>query len=271
MRDIQFVKMQGAGNDFVVIDARAGMPDGVDLVQLARQMCDRHYGVGADGIIIVLASDKANYRMRVINPDGSEAEMCGNGIRCFARYVWEKSEDKKEVISVETPAGIKIPAVIIENGNFSSVEVDMGIPVVEALQESLTVEGVSYKINKISTGNPHCVIFVDDPDNVDLGSIGPIIENLPQFPNRTNVEFVQVKNKKELVIKVWERGAGETLACGTGACASAVASISNNLTENKVIAHLPGGDLTVEWADDKHIIMRGPAEFVFEGKYLFEG
>jgi diaminopimelate epimerase len=146
----------------------------------------------------------------------------------------------------------------------------MGPPVIEALQENLTVEGVNYKINKISMGNPHCVIFVDDPDKVDLASVGPIIENLPQFPNRTNVEFVRVKGTKEIAVKVWERGAGETLACGTGACAAVVAASSNDLIGRKALVHLPGGDLDIEWAEDNHVVMRGPAENAYKGTYVID-
>ncbi|MFA5103654.1 MAG: diaminopimelate epimerase [Candidatus Margulisiibacteriota bacterium] len=268
MRDIQFIKMQGTGNDFIIIDGIKN-PDiveaGRDLSLLARQLCDRNFGIGADGLILVLPSEKADYRMRIINPDGSEAEMCGNGIRCFTRFVWEKAQEKKDVISVETLAGIMVPAPIVDGDSFVGVEVDMGEPVVEAVKEPLKIENLDYFINKISMGNPHCVIFVEDLQSVRIKEIGQIIENLPQFPNRTNVEFVQVINDKEIMLKVWERGAGETLACGTGACASVVAASLNNLTGKKVVVHLPGGDLGIEWAPDDHVIMRGPAEKVFEG------
>lgn len=268
MRDIQFIKMHGTGNDFVVVDAvkNAEIAEaGQDLPLLARRICDRHFGVGADGLILVLPSDKADYRMRIFNPDGSEAEMCGNGIRCFTRYVWENSAEKKDVISVETLAGIMVPAPITEGGSFVGAEVDMGEPSVEAVKEPLKIENLDYSMNKISMGNPHCVIFVEDLQSVRLKDVGPIIENLPQFPNRTNVEFVQVLNDKEIVLKVWERGVGETLACGTGACASVVAASLNGLTGKKVVVHLPGGDLGIEWSGDNHVIMRGPAEKVFEG------
>ena len=268
MRDIQFVKMQGAGNDFVIIDLSGAIRELPiqDLPSFAVKICDRHFGVGADGLILVLPSDKADYKMRIINPDGSEAEMCGNGIRCFARYIWESGGDKKEVISVETIAGVIVPTVISEDNKFIGAEVDMGIPKEESLNETLKLDGNTYKINKISMGNPHCVIFVDDLDGIDLSNIGPVIENLPQFPDRTNVEFAKVLNKGEISLKVWERGAGETLACGTGACATVAAAILNDLTGRKVTVHLSGGDLEIEWAQDKHILMRGPAENVFEGK-----
>lgn len=268
MRNIQFVKMQGTGNDFIVIDQRDQVPikfSESELSEVSKKLCDRHFGVGADGLILVLNSHKADYRMRIFNPDGSEAEMCGNGIRCFTRYVWENSSEKKEVISVETLAGVIVPTPIIDDGNFVGVEVDMGEPSIEAIKETLKLENLEYSINKISMGNPHCVIFVEDLSIIPLKEIGPIIENLPQFPNRTNVEFVQVLNDNELLVKVWERGAGETLACGTGACASVVAANLNGFIGRKAIVHLPGGDLGIDWAEDNHVIMRGPAEKVFEG------
>jgi len=268
MRNIQFVKMQGAGNDFVLVDQRPGAGDILpenELPDIAKKICDRNFGIGADGLILVLPSEKADYKMRIINPDGSEPEMCGNGIRCFTRFVWESAQDKKDVISVETLAGIMVPAPIVDGDTFVGVEVDMGEPAVEAVKEPLKIENLDYSINKISMGNPHCVIFVEDLQSVRIKEIGPIIENLPQFPSRTNVEFVQVMNDKEISVKVWERGAGETLACGTGACASVVAASLNGLTGKKVAVHLPGGDLGIEWASDNHIVMRGPAEKVFEG------
>ncbi len=269
MRNIHFVKMHGAGNDFVILDFRGDLLEKIsesELPVLSKKICDRHFGIGADGLIIVLKSQKADYRMRIFNPDGSEAEMCGNGIRCFTRYVWENSDEKKEVISVETLAGIIVPTPIIENGEFIGVEVDMGEPLVEAIKEDLKIDTLEYSINKISMGNPHCVIFVEDVANTPVAEIGPIIENLPQFPSRTNVEFVQVVSDSEIIVRVWERGAGETLACGTGACASAVASNLNGFTKKSVTVHLPGGDLAIDWGEDNHIIMRGPAEKVFQGE-----
>jgi diaminopimelate epimerase len=268
MRDIQFVKMQGTGNDFVLIDM-AGAIDQLslhDLSEFARRVCDRHFGVGADGLILVLKSEKADYKMRIINSDGSEAEMCGNGIRCFARYIWESTGDKKEAISVETIAGVIVPTIILDDNKFVGVEVDMGIPNEESLNEMLTIDGRNYKINRISMGNPHCVIFVNDLEEINLSEIGPVIENLPQFPDRTNVEFAKVINKGEILLKVWERGAGATLACGTGACAAVAAAVLNDLTDRKVIVHLPGGDLEIEWPAESRLLMRGPAEKVFEGK-----
>ena len=259
---LNFIKMHGLGNDFVLVDSRKEKLDGFDLKKLAVDICDRHFGVGADGLLIVWPSQKAHYRMQVINPDGSEAEMCGNGIRCFAKYVYETDQLKEEVISVETPAGTVLPAIILENGKLVAVEVDMGIPKDEG---EVKIGGFNFR--KISIGNPHAVAFVGNVNDVDLPVVGPAVENNPHFPNRTNVEFVQVLNDKELEVVVWERGAGETLACGTGACAALVAANLAGQTGRRAIVHLPGGNLDVEWAEDSHVLMRGPAEKVFEGKY----
>lgn len=254
--------MHGLGNDFVLVDSRKESLDKLEIKKLAIDICDRHFGVGADGLIIVWPSQKAHYRMQVINPDGSEAEMCGNGIRCFAKYVYETDQLKEEVISVETIAGTMLPAVILKENKVIGVEVDLGEPKDEG---EVKLEGFTFR--KISMGNPHAVAFVKELAEIDLVVTGPIIENDPHFPNRTNVEFVEVLNDKEIEIGVWERGAGETLACGTGACAAAVASHLSGKTGRRVIAHLPGGNLDIEWGQDNHVLMRGPAEKVFEGKF----
>ncbi|MBU0671935.1 MAG: diaminopimelate epimerase [Candidatus Margulisbacteria bacterium] len=261
---MNFTKMHGLGNDFILIDSRKEKLEGIDLKQLAIDLCDRHFSIGADGLLIVWPSQKAHYRMQIFNPDGSEPEMCGNGIRCFAKYVYEADQLKEEVLSVETLSGIMLPAVIKDlAGQVIGVEVDMGLPKDEG---EVSLHG--YKFKKINMGNPHAVAFVDDPAKLDLYDLGSKIENDRHFPNRTNVEFVRVLNEKELEVLVWERGAGETLACGTGACASVAAAILDGKTGKRVLVHLPGGNLDIEWAEDKHILMRGPAEKVFEGKYL---
>ncbi|MFH1542372.1 MAG: diaminopimelate epimerase [bacterium] len=258
MQELSFHKYHGLGNDFVLIDSRKDKLEGLDLKQLAQQMCDRHFGIGADGLLIVEPSQKAHYKMRIINPDGSEPEMCGNGIRCFAKYVYETDKLTEEVISVETLAGILLPAVILgPEKTVVGVEVDMGIPKDEG---EVTLQGKKFR--KINMGNPHAVAIVEDLAQIDLAEIGPLIENDPHFPNRTNVEFIKIVNDKEIDLIVWERGAGETLACGTGACASVVAS-----GLKRALVHLPGGNLDIEIADDGHILMRGPAVKVFEGKY----
>jgi diaminopimelate epimerase len=261
--------MQGLGNDFILIDARKVKLDGLDLKQLAIDLCDRHFGVGADGLLLLWPSTKAHYRMQVINSDGSEAEMCGNGIRCLARYAYETDQLTEEVISVETAAGTLLPAIIKENGRISGVEVDMGEPK-EIKNEKLKIKNDIFEITEVSMGNPHAVIFVDDLEEIDLGSIGPEIENDPHFPNRTNVEFVKVISDKELEVLVWERGAGETLACGTGACAALVAANLAGKTGRRALVRLPGGNLDIELGEDGHVLMRGPAETVFEGKYEHE-
>jgi len=265
---MQFIKYHGLGNDFVLIDSRKNNLEQVEIKQLAKNICDRHFGIGADGILIVWPSTKAHYRMQVINPDGSEAEMCGNGIRCFAKYVYETDKLNEEVISVETLAGVLLPAVILSSEKqVVGVEVDMGIPKI-AQNLKVKVQNNDFIVHSVSMGNPHAVIFVEDLNLVNLAEDGPQIEHHPSFPHRTNVEFVKVQNRKEIEILVWERGAGATLACGTGACASVAAGINNSLIDKRVIAHLPGGDLDIELSDDGHILMRGPAVKVFEGDYL---
>ncbi|OGC22820.1 diaminopimelate epimerase [candidate division WOR-1 bacterium RIFOXYB2_FULL_42_35] len=264
---MNFTKMHGLGNDFVLVDARKEKLDEIDLGKLAIDICDRHFGIGADGLLVVRPSQNAHYRMQIFNPDGSEPEMCGNGIRCFAKYVYETDKLKEEVISVETLAGIKLPAVILgPDKTVVGVEVDMGEPK-EINNEQLIINNKEYPINKVSMGNPHAVIFVDDLTKVNLLEEGPQIENDPHFPNRTNVEFVKVLNDKEIEVVVWERGAGETMACGTGACACVVAASMTGKTKRRVLVHLPGGKLDIEWGEDNRVLMRGPAETVFEGKY----
>ena len=265
MKKMNFIKMQGIGNDFILIDSRKEDLSDIDLSKLAQDICNRNFGVGADGLLVVQPSKKAHYRMEVWNPDGSEAEMCGNGIRCFAKYVFETDKLKEELISVETPAGIILPAVILDrSGNVIGVEVDMGEPKDEG---EIQLQGFDFK--KISMGNPHAIAFIKDLNDVDISEIGSIIELDSHFKNRTNVEFVKVISNKEIEVMVWERGVGITLACGTGACASVVASSLAGKTGRRVIVHLPGGNLDCEWQEsDNHVIMRGPAETVFQGTYF---
>ncbi len=276
---MKFVKMQGIGNDFVVIDGSKENVSEEALPDLARRACDRHFGVGSDGLIIVMPSRVANFRMRMFNPDGTEAEMCGNGIRCFAKYVFDRKLHTDVVLSVETLGGTKVLKLNATGGKVQTVRVDMGEPKLlrseipmrgaegtRVVAEPLKVGGKKMEITCVSMGNPHCVTFVDDVDHYPVDKIGPQIENHPSFPARTNVEFVEVLNKDEIKIRVWERGAGETLACGTGSCASTVASALNEKTSRKITVHLPGGDLYVEWGGDNKVFMTGPAEEVFEGK-----
>ncbi len=261
---MKFIKMNALGNDFILIDSRSEPLEGINLSEFAVKICDRHYGIGADGLLIASPSASADVKMRIFNSDGSEAEMCGNGIRCFAKYIYETLGKKKDMISVETLAGIILPSILEYKGKTAAVEVDMGMPR-DIKNEDLKVDGRKFSVTLVSMGNPHCVIFVDDLSKVQIDDIGPKIETNKMFPNRTNVEFVQVVGRKEAIVKVWERGAGETLACGTGACASAVAGVIGGKLEKDSLIRLPGGSLDIEWQEDKHVILRGPAETVFEG------
>jgi diaminopimelate epimerase len=280
---MRFTKMQATGNDFVLLDGiKEDLSKISDLSSLAVKVCDRHFGIGADGLILVQPSKAANFAMRIFNADGSEAEMCGNGIRCFAKYVYEAKHTDKDTISVETKAGVKVVVLLIKGGRVGAVEVDMGTPakvrsskfevsaagarLPDGQGSAFGGQGFKYEFTEVSMGNPHAVIFVNDLSEIDLAQIGPSIENHENFPDRTNVEFVQVINKKELKVLVWERGVGETLACGTGACASLVAAATKGLTGRDAVVNLPGGSLIVEWDEDDHVCLTGPAEEVFRGE-----
>jgi diaminopimelate epimerase len=276
---MRFSKWQGIGNDFVIVNGLSAAID--DLEATAVKICDRNFGIGADGLIAVLSSDTADFRMRIINSDGSEPEMCGNGIRCFARYVYENKLTNKTELTIETLAGIIRPSLLIEQGQVIGVRVDMGQP--RLLRKEIPMSGSpdnkvvgvplivgesTYDVTCVSMGNPHCVIFLPDVEGLDIKELGRPIETHPMFPRKTNVEFVQVIDRRTLRMRVWERGAGITLACGTGACASTVAAILNDKTERKVDIRLDGGKLEIEWADDNHVYMTGPAVEVFRGEYL---
>lgn len=277
---MQFTKVQGLGNDFILVNGFPEKAEQKDLTRLAVEMCDRRFGIGADGLVFLLPSKAADVKMRIFNSDGSEAEMCGNVIRCAAKYLYERNIVTNRKIRVETLAGIILPEIILENGLVKKVRVDMGKPRLDraeipmkgppgnVINEPLEAGGSVYRITAVSMGNPHCIIFTGNVKGVNLSTTGPLIENHSSFPRRTNVEFVQVLNKKEVIMRVWERGAGETLACGTGACATAVACVLNGLTGRKITVKLKGGDLFIEWADDNQIYMTGPAEEVFTGEYL---
>ena len=281
---ISFTKMHGLGNDFIVVDCRKKKIAG--LSRLIKKLSHRQFGIGFDQALILLPSNKGDFRMDIYNADGGRVEMCGNGIRCFAKYIWARNLSRKDVLEIETLAGIiKLKRV------GKMVRVDMGEPILEGkdipvnLSDKIikyplkienadgsshtpqsTVHSPSFEITCVSMGNPHCVIFVDDVDQFPVAIYGPLIENYPIFPKRTNVEFIQVLNNKRLKMRVWERGSGETLACGTGACASAVAANLNGLAGRKVTVHLAGGDLKIEWSEkDNHVYMTGPAVEVFEG------
>lgn len=276
MDKLPFKKMHGLGNDFILIDCISDEAlISLDYKNLSKELCDRRFGIGADQLLLLLPSDIADFKMRIFNADGGEVEMCGNGIRCLARYIWERGLSKKEVLQIETLAGIIRP----ERVN-NMVKVDMGEPIFEPekIPIDLTMDRVidypirildrEFKITAISMGNPHAVIFLkEDIDSFDINKYGPLIEKDPLFPKRTNVEFVNIKNNEDVKMRVWERGAGETLACGTGASAVAVACALKGLTNRNVTIHLLGGDLFIQWADNNHVYMTGPAKNVFEGIY----
>jgi len=280
---IKFTKMHGLGNDFILIDCLdRELGNHPFLSNLSKKLCDRHFGIGADGLILILSSEKADLRMRIYNSDGTEAQMCGNGIRCFAKYVYENKLIFKSKFTVETLADIITPKLIFKNKKILGIRVDMGIPKLKkskipvkgsdnlpVINEILQVNSKqNIKISCVSMGNPHCIIFVEDIQSIPINEIGPKIENHPIFPEKTNVEFIQILNKKELNFRVWERGVGETLACGTGACAALVASVLNNKSERQAIIHLTGGDLDIEWIENGPVFMTGPAKLVFKGEIM---
>ena len=277
---MKFVKMHGAGNDYVYVD---GFREQVkDPAALAVAVSDRHFGIGSDGLILILPSKAADLRMRMFNADGSEAEMCGNGIRCVAKYAWDHGLVEKREIAVETGAGVLTLQLFPDGRNkVARVRVDMGEPRLargeipmaggdpqaRVLDEGLTVLDRIFSISCVSMGNPHCVVFVEDVDAFPVAHYGAAIERHPLFPRRTNVEFIQVLSRREIRQRTWERGAGETLACGTGASAATVACVLARRTERRLQNHLAGGTLEMEWAENGRIYMTGPAVQVFEGDY----
>jgi diaminopimelate epimerase len=275
MATLRFAKLHGTANDFVYVDAREGLP--ADPATLARRLCDRHRGIGADGLILLLGSSAADCGMRIYNADGSRAEMCGNGIRGFAKFVHDRGLVRANPLRVETDAGVKTLRAELTGGRVARVTVDMGCPVWdgtaipvaadgEIIDRPLEVGGQSYRITCLSMGNPHCVVFLDDITGLDLPALGPRFEHHPFFPHRVNTEFVHVAGLDRLVMRVWERGAGETMACGTGACAAAVASARTGRTGRSIAVRLPGGELAIEWRADDHVLMTGDAVEVFEGR-----
>ena len=261
-----FCKMQGTGNDFVIIDCMKNEFE-YSLPVLAKYLCDRHYGVGGDGIILIYKSEIADFKMRIFNQDGTEAEMCGNGIRCFAKYVFEKKITDKTDFSIETLAGIKKVKLKLENEKVISVRVNMGEPEFNNLKYIIEIEQKQYEVYPVSMGNPHAVCFVKNVSEFPVEKIGPILENYKYFPKKTNVEFVEIVNNKNIKVRVWERGVGETNSCGTGACASSMIAISEKFTSNELTVELNGGKLNVFYnKEDDTIELAGPAETVFEGQ-----
>lgn len=273
---MKFTKMQGLGNDYVYVNCFEEKIENPPAV--ARYVSDRHFGIGSDGLIMINPSEVADFEMEMYNADGSRGEMCGNGIRCVAKYVYDYGLTDKTQISVETLGGIKYLDLTVEDGKVVLVKVDMGkpelksdlIPIIseneKVIDEPIEVDGQVYHMTGVAMGNPHTVIYVDDVKNLDLEKIGPKFENHERFPKRINTEFVHCIDRNTVEMRVWERGSGETLACGTGACAVAVASILNNLTDTRVTVKLLGGDLQIEWDREKnHVFMTGPAKVVFDG------
>ena len=274
---MKFTKMQGCGNDYVYVNCMQEQIE--NPAQLAIQVSDRHFGIGSDGLILICPSDKADFRMRMYNADGSEAQMCGNGIRCVGKYVYDHALTTKTTITVETLAGIKYLTLLVEAGKVAKVTVDMGSPITEAalvpvvsknslvVSEPFLVNGQEYLLTCVSMGNPHAVLFVDNTDAIEIEKIGPYFENQERFPERTNTEFIQLIDRTRMRMRVWERGSGETLACGTGACASVYAAILNEKTEDEVTVELLGGELHIRYDREQHkIFMTGPAVTVFEGE-----
>ncbi len=281
---MRFTKMHGAGNDYIYLDCFE-QPAPEDLAELARRMSDRHFGVGGDGLILILPSKVADARMQMFNADGSEAEMCGNGLRCLAKYVYEHGLARKPTLRIETGAGILSLDLEFDGALVRRVRVDMGEPILQperipttlagnaalpgnpVVGAELEVAGKKLSVTCVSMGNPHCITFVERLSDQWVLGIGPQIENDPHFPRRVNAEFVEVLSPAEVRVRVWERGSGETLACGTGATAVCVAGVLAGRTGRKILAHLPGGDLELQWAGNNHVFLTGPAVEVFSGEW----
>ena len=274
---IKFTKMHGLGNDYVYMDAIHQKIE--NITTLAKFVSDRHFGIGSDGLILICESKVADFKMRMFNSDGSEAEMCGNGIRCVGKFVYDKGLTTKQIVTIETLAGIKTLNLNTKDGKVQTARVDMGEPILEAskipvISEEMPVQNLKLKaIDKeftftcVSMGNPHAITVVENVKEFDVEKYGKVLEIDKAFPNKTNVEFIEIVDKQNIKMRVWERGAGETLACGTGVCATAVACNLNGLTSRNVNIELLGGNLQIEWSSkDNHVYMTGPAVTVFEGK-----
>jgi len=274
---MKFTKMHGCGNDYIYVNCLEETVENPE--RTAVYVSDRHFGIGSDGLILIYPSEVADFRMAMYNADGSEGKMCGNGVRCIAKYVYDYGLTDKKQISIETLGGIKYLDLTVENGKVTQVKVDMGAPILEpekipvrlgtgcCVNKPLTVRGKEYQITAVSMGNPHAVVFVEDTASLPLEVIGPEFEHHGAFPDRINTEFVQVLNRREVNMRVWERGSGETLACGTGTCATVVACVLNGLTENEITVHLLGGDLLLNYDQENDTVwMTGPAAVVCDGE-----
>ncbi len=272
---MKVTKMHGIGNDYIYVNCFE--EEVKDPSKAAKELSDRHFWIGSDGLVLIKPSDKADFQMDMYNSDGSQAEMCGNAIRCVGKYVYDNRMTDKTVITIETKAGIKTLDMKVENGKVTLVTVDMGEPILEpekipclfdgdrAIDRDIEVGGESYKVSCVSMGNPHAVIYLDDVDNLEIEKIGPLFESHKMFPRKTNTEFLKVIDRQNIKMRVWERGAGETWACGTGACAAMAASVLNGFADRLVTMHLRGGDLKILWDETtNHIFMTGEAKKVFD-------
>lgn len=276
---MKFTKMHGCGNDYIYVDGKNENINPADKPKLAKRLSDRHFGVGGDGVIFINPSEEADFEMEMYNADGSRAEMCGNGIRCVAKYVYDKGLTSKKKIRIVSAGEVKELSLAIQDKKVIFVKVNMGAPAFSAekipvqsahecvINEPILLLGREYRMTCVSMGNPHAVLFLEDLEGLAIETLGSALENHELFPNRTNVEFVKVIDKSTIEMRVWERGAGETLACGTGACAAVAACIANNLTKEQVTVKLAGGELEIFWdREQNRMFMTGPAEFVFEGE-----
>ena len=263
---MKFTKMQGIGNDYIYVNCFEETVEHPE--ETARRISDRHFGVGSDGLVLICPDPEADFRMRMFNADGSESEMCGNATRCIGKYVFDRSLTKKTEVSLMTGAGLKMLKLNVEDGEVASVRVDMGAPEVQGIGETIRAKDREFTFTRVSMGNPHAVIFQDEVENFDVEGYGKVIEHAPVFPNRTNTEFAKILGRDRIRMRVWERGAGETLACGTGACATLVAAAVNGLTDRKATLDLNGGSLLIEWDEATgHVFQEGPAAFVFDGEW----
>lgn len=280
MKGLKFTKMHGAGNDYIYVNGFTEKIEG-DLTKTIVELSNRNKGIGSDGLVFILPSDTCDFRMQMFNSDGSEAEMCGNASRCVGKYVYDNGLTTKKEITLETKAGVKYITLLEGDAKVRKIKVDMGEPILEpslipvsiaeepVLNYPLVIDGKEWKISCVSMGNPHAVIFTTGIDKLDLPVLGPKVENNKIFPRKTNTEFIEVLDRNTLNMRVWERGAGETQACGTGACAAAVAAMLNKLCDRKVTIHLLGGDLEIEWdINSNHVYMTGEAVTVYEGTIL---
>lgn len=274
---MKFTKMHGCGNDYIYVNCLEETVE--NPVKAAQILSEPHFGIGSDGLILIKPSEIADFQMEMYNADGSESAMCGNGVRCIAKYVYDYGLTDKTRVELETKAGIKYLDLHIENGKVATITVDMGSPILEGkripvaldketvIAEPITVDGIEYEFTGVSMGNPHAVVYVDSTEDLDIETIGPKFENHEMFPERVNTEFIQILDRNTVNMRVWERGSGETLACGTGACASVVACVLNGLTANEVLVHLLGGDLFIKYDQEQNkVFMTGPATTVFDGE-----